>query len=53
MIEFLLGVGVQQTGITFTTTPEHIVLSSQSDGGIECCFYLCTGMCNHGKVWIG
>src|SRR4051794_32808617 len=42
---FTFHVCVKQSHVAFASTPEYIVLPTQSNGGIKRCFYLGSRMC--------
>ncbi len=53
MFLFTFHVGIQQTHVTFTSAPEHIVLSSKFNGGIQRIFDLRGGISHTLKIGIG
>jgi hypothetical protein len=49
---FPLHIGVQQAHIALAATPENIILTTQLDGGIQCCLYLRACMCEDVEIRI-
>ena len=52
MVFLTLHLCVKQAHVTFATTPEHVILTTEFDSSVDSILYLNTCTCYNVKVWI-